>query len=42
MVGPLGVLLVGPIASTNKVEEDVDDGSHGSAANGFGSNHHRR
>jgi hypothetical protein len=41
MEGPLGVLRVGPTASTTEVEEDIDGGPLGGAAGGSGSVHHR-
>jgi hypothetical protein len=41
MVGLVGVLPMGPTASTTEVEEDVDGGPPRGAAGGSGSVHHR-
>jgi hypothetical protein len=41
MVGALGVLSVGPAATTTEVVGDVDGAPLGGVASGSGSGHHR-
>jgi hypothetical protein len=41
MVDPLGVLQVGPAASTTEFEEGVNGGAPGGATNASGNIHHR-
>jgi hypothetical protein len=41
MVGPLGVLPVGPTTSTTEVEQYVDGRPPGGAVGGSDSDHHR-
>jgi hypothetical protein len=41
MVGPLGVLPVGPAVFITEVEEDVDGEPPGGVAGGSSSSHHR-
>jgi hypothetical protein len=41
MTSPLGVLPVGPTATTNEVKGDIDGGPLGGATGGSGINHYR-